>query len=70
MTSGRVPAERVATLRQAFDAMVADPDFLADAGKMKLLVAPMTGDAVTGHIKELYATPPELVIKAKAIVGE
>jgi hypothetical protein len=30
----------------------------------------MTGDTVTGHINALYATPPDLVAKAKAIVGE
>jgi tripartite-type tricarboxylate transporter receptor subunit TctC len=70
MTSGRVPADRVALLRKAFDAMVADPEFLADAEKVKLLVTPMTGDTVTGHIKELYATTPAIVARAKAIVGE
>jgi tripartite-type tricarboxylate transporter receptor subunit TctC len=70
MTSGRVPADRVAALRKAFDTMVADPEFLADAEKIKLLVTPMTGDTVTGHINALYATPPDLVAKAKAIVGE
>jgi tripartite-type tricarboxylate transporter receptor subunit TctC len=70
MTAGHVPAERIAILRRAFAAMVADSEFLADAGKMRLLVTPMTGDIVDTHIKELYATPPELVAKAKAIVGE
>ena len=59
MVSGVVPPERVAALRRAFDAMVADAEFLADAEKMKLLVTPMTGDVVTRHAEstELYATP-------------
>jgi len=70
MVSGKVPADRVAALRQAFDAMVADPEFLADAEKMRLLVTPMTGDVVTRHVADLYATPPELVARAKAITGE
>ena len=70
MASGKVPADRIAALRTAFDAMVADPDFLADAGKAKLLVTPMTGDVVTRHVAELYATPPDLVATAKAITGE
>ena len=70
MVSGKVPADRIAALRTAFDAMVADPDFLADAGKAKLLVTPMTGDVVTRHVAELYATPPDLVATAKAITGE
>src|SRR5262245_22455842 len=70
MTSGKVPQDRVAALRTAFDAMVADAEFLADAEKMKLLVTPMTGDVVTRHVAELYATPADLVTRAKAITGE
>jgi tripartite-type tricarboxylate transporter receptor subunit TctC len=70
MVSGKVPADRVAALRGAFDAMVADPEFLADAEKMRLIVTPMTGDVVTRHVAELYTTPPDLVAKAKAITGE
>jgi tripartite-type tricarboxylate transporter receptor subunit TctC len=70
MVSGKVPQDRVAALRQAFDAMVADPEFRADAEKMKLLVTPMTADVVTRGVADLYATPPELVARAKAITGE
>jgi tripartite-type tricarboxylate transporter receptor subunit TctC len=70
MTHGKVPQDRVAALRTAFDAMVADAEFLVDAEKMKLLVTPMTGDMVTRHIAELYATPADLVARAKAITGE
>ena len=70
MVAGRVPAERIAVLRTAFDAMVADPEFRADAGKMKLLVTPMTGAVVARHVTELYATPATVVAKAKAITGE
>jgi tripartite-type tricarboxylate transporter receptor subunit TctC len=70
MTQGKVPQDRVTALRTAFDAMVADAEFLADAEKMKLLVTPMTGDVVTRHIAELYATPADLVARAKAITGE
>jgi len=70
MVSGKVPRERVSALRKAFDAMVADAEFLADAEKMKLLVTPMTGGVVTRHVADLYATPADLVAKAKAITGE
>src|SRR5262249_38844751 len=61
MVAGRVPAERTGALRTAFDAMVADPEFRADADKMKLLVTPMTGDVVARHVTELYATPASIV---------
>jgi tripartite-type tricarboxylate transporter receptor subunit TctC len=69
MVSGKVPSDRVATLRDAFDAMVADPRFRSEAGRLKLLVTPMTGDEVTRRISDLYATPPDVVTKAKAIIA-
>jgi tripartite-type tricarboxylate transporter receptor subunit TctC len=70
MVAGTVPADRVAALRAAFDAMVADAAFRADAEKVKLLVTPMTGGEVARHVGELYATPAELVARAKAVTGE
>jgi len=70
MVAGQVPRDRVATLRRAFDAMVADPAFVAEAGKLRLLVTPMTGDEVTRRVADLFATPADLVARAKAITGE
>jgi tripartite-type tricarboxylate transporter receptor subunit TctC len=70
MVSGKAPPEHVAVLRKAFDAMVADPAFLSEAKKLKLLVTPMTGDQVARDVASLYATPPALLAKAKAITGE
>ena len=68
--SGRVPADRVAMLRGAFDATVADPAFVKEAEKLRLLVTPMTGAQVAQDIDALYATPPELVAAVKKIIGE
>jgi len=70
MTSGKMPAERMAALRRAFDATVADPAFLAEAQGFGLTVAPMTGEEVARHVTELYATPPDLIARAKAVMGE
>jgi hypothetical protein len=70
MASERVPADRVAMLRRAFDAMVADPAFRQDAGKMRLTVTPMSGAEVTHEIGALYATPSDVVAKAKTIAAE
>jgi tripartite-type tricarboxylate transporter receptor subunit TctC len=70
MAAGGVPAERIAALRRAFDGMVADPAFLSDAANLKLTVTPMSGEAVARDIAALYATPPDLVARAKAIAGE
>ncbi len=70
MTSAKVPSERLAALRHAFDAMVADSAFLAEAQAFGLTVAPMTGEEVARHVAELYATPPDLIARAKAVMGE
>lgn len=70
MTSRRVPAERVAALRQAFGAVVADPAFRSEAEKLRLTVTPMSGADVARDIAALYAAPPDLVARAKAMVGE
>ena len=70
LVSDKVPATRTAALRAGFDAMVADPAFRAEAGRMRLLVAPMRGDEVARHIAALYATPSDIVGRAKAILGE
>jgi tripartite-type tricarboxylate transporter receptor subunit TctC len=56
-----LPAERVAELRTAFDAMTKDPQFLADAGKQNLEVNPVSGSAMQEFIARLYATPPEVL---------
>ncbi len=70
MASGAVPTDRVAVLRTAFDAMVADPAFRAEAAQLRLLVAPMNAAEVAQHVGELYATPAALVSRAKVIAGE
>jgi tripartite-type tricarboxylate transporter receptor subunit TctC len=70
MVSNKVPADRVAVLRAAFDAMVADPGFRTEAGRMRLLVTPMKGGEVAAQIAALYATPSDIVARAKSIVGE
>ena len=43
-----VPAERVAAMRRAFDATMKDPEFLAEADKLKIEIDPMTGEQVAG----------------------
>jgi tripartite-type tricarboxylate transporter receptor subunit TctC len=70
MVAGAVPEERVAVLRKAFDMMTADPAFLAEARKAKLLVTPMTGQEVARQVAALHTTPAALIAKARAIVSE
>jgi tripartite-type tricarboxylate transporter receptor subunit TctC len=60
-----LPADRLATLRQAFMATMADKDFLAEADKTQLEVNPVSGEEVDKLVKEIYATPADVVAKAK-----
>jgi tripartite-type tricarboxylate transporter receptor subunit TctC len=64
-----VPAERVAALRAGFDATMTDPDFLADMQKEGLEVHPTSGKALAELIRQLYATPPAVVERAKALLA-
>ena len=70
MVSGAVPADRMVVLRAAFNAMVVDPAFLAEAAQLRLLVTPMPAAEVAQRVGELYATPADVLARAKAIAGE
>jgi tripartite-type tricarboxylate transporter receptor subunit TctC len=59
-----VPADRVAALRAAFAATMADKDFLAEAEKAQLEITPVSGEAVQKLVNEVYQTPPEIAKKA------
>ena len=61
-----VPRERVEALRIAFMATMADKDFLADAAKARLEIAPVSGDKVQALVKETYATPAAIAQRAAA----
>jgi tripartite-type tricarboxylate transporter receptor subunit TctC len=61
-----VPADRVKALRDAFDATMKDPAFLAEAKKLNLEVRPVSGIEIDKLIKEIYATPPDVVKLAAA----
>jgi len=63
-----IPADRLAVLRRAFDATMADEAFLADARKGQLELAPLNGEDLTAVVKEIVDTPPELVAKARAAI--
>jgi tripartite-type tricarboxylate transporter receptor subunit TctC len=70
MVSARVPPDRVAVLRRAFEATVADPAFLDEAQKLRLTIAPVAGREIASHIGALFATAPDIVARAKAMSGE
>ena len=63
------PKEIVTMMRRAFDATVADPLFLADAGKAFLEVDPMTGERMEQLVENAYATPKPLLERAVELHG-
>ena len=69
MARPNVPADRVAALRAAFDRMVADPDFLADAHKRGLEIAPANGRELDEIVGRTIATPASALITLKKLIG-
>ena len=61
-----LPADRLAALRAAFDAMLKDPTFVAEAQKQLLDLTPIGGAQIDALLKDMYATPPELVARVRA----
>ena len=56
-----VPKDRVAALRNAFDAMTTDPKFKAMAEKIKLELEPVSGKEIEELIHDIYASPKDIV---------
>jgi tripartite-type tricarboxylate transporter receptor subunit TctC len=58
------PPERVAVLRKAFEDVLKDPDYLAEAKKQHLESALMHGEEVEKLVERVYASPPDVVARA------
>jgi len=70
LASSLVPAERIALLRAAFDETVKDPEFIADAAKIRMPVTPKSGREALRTVEDIYATPDDIVQAARKIAGE
>jgi tripartite-type tricarboxylate transporter receptor subunit TctC len=62
-----VPAARVAALRAAFEATMADRDFLAAAASEKLGIDPLGGAEIEALIARAYAAPKPVVQAVQSI---
>ncbi len=60
-----VPPERLAALKAAFNAAMADPLLLADGKRISIDFLPMTGERVFQIISGFLKTPPAVVRKAQ-----
>jgi tripartite-type tricarboxylate transporter receptor subunit TctC len=59
-----VPADRIATLRRAFEATMRDRDFIAEAAKLSLEVDPLTGEQISELLDRAYRAPKPVVAEA------
>jgi tripartite-type tricarboxylate transporter receptor subunit TctC len=62
------PEDRAQALRNAFDATLADAELRADAAKLQIDLTPLTGLETAQFVRTIYASPSEIVARAKAAV--
>jgi tripartite-type tricarboxylate transporter receptor subunit TctC len=62
------PAALLAILRSAFDATMADPQFIADANKLNIDLSPLPGSKVQDVVRRLYSVPNTVVQAARAAI--
>lgn len=64
----KVPKERVAQLRKAFDATMADPEFLAEAKKRRVEIDPVRGADLQNYVQEFLGMPADEKARVLAVV--
>ncbi len=64
-----VPADRVAILRAAFKATLADPEFVAEAKKLNMEINPTDGEKITPIVDAILKTPEPVVARARSLLG-
>jgi tripartite-type tricarboxylate transporter receptor subunit TctC len=63
-----MPPERVRLLRAAFDAMLKDPEFMAEVEKTKVEFYPASGEELQQLIRETANAPPQLIEKMQSLL--
>jgi len=67
VTTYDVPAARLDALRNAFDKMIKDPEFMAEADKMKMDISPSNGLEAQKVAESMLSTPPNILQRAKVL---
>jgi tripartite-type tricarboxylate transporter receptor subunit TctC len=62
-----VPTDRVTALRRAFDAMVKDDEFIAEAQKLRIELLPLAGEELQQIVRSVQDLSPDLTQKIKAM---
>jgi tripartite-type tricarboxylate transporter receptor subunit TctC len=69
VTTPGTPPDRVAALRRAFNAVMKDPELLAEAKQAKQDISTATGEEVQAIATSIVNTNPAAVAKAKEIIA-
>jgi tripartite-type tricarboxylate transporter receptor subunit TctC len=64
------PADRVATLRAAYEKVAKDPDLIAEAKKMRIEVTPLRGEKLQAMSKEVMSQPPEVIAQVRKLFSK
>jgi tripartite-type tricarboxylate transporter receptor subunit TctC len=67
-TTPGVPEERVKALRDAFDSVMKDPEFLKEAAAANIDVDPVRGADMQEFVKKVLATPKNLAARARELI--
>jgi len=63
------PPDRVAVLRRAVSAAMKDADFLEDARKLDIDIAPMDAEQTRKTVEQLFATPAAVIARIDAALS-
>ncbi len=63
-----MPPDRLKMLRDAFDATMKDPEFVADVQRSKLDLEPVDGERLAALIAKLYATPKPIIERVSNLI--
>ena len=63
-----VPSERVAALRQAFDKVMEDADFRAEAKQLKLDIKPIGGENLQKAVTEVAGAPADIIARVNDFI--
>ncbi len=63
-----IPAQQAKILRDAFEATLRDPQFLAEAAKLHLTIKATSGVDMEKRLREVYALPQPLIERARQAI--
>jgi tripartite-type tricarboxylate transporter receptor subunit TctC len=63
------PADRVAALRAALKATLADPQFIAETKRINMEIQPTEADAIAQLVDDILRTPAPVVERARMLLG-